>query len=113
MFIPLVDAAQTIGIFANNTLTLVLGFLTSAILCYAIFLFKNRKKQMLLCKVAVGALLLELVLAVFVFFLKYSEGLSWVNWGGILPIGATVLVYLAHRAIYRDEQLVRSADRLR
>ena len=113
MFAPLANTAQGKGTFADNTLTLALGLLTSAILLFPIFLFNNRKRQMLLCKIAGGALLSELVLAVFVFSLKSSTGFSWANWGTMLPTVAVVLVFMAHRAIYRDEQLVRSADRLR
>ncbi|MFN5318801.1 MAG: DUF4293 domain-containing protein [Bacteroidia bacterium] len=110
MYAPLGYGAHGKGIFADNTLGLALGLLTSANLLYSIFLFNNRKRQMLMCKIAGGALFSELAL---VFFLEASRGFTWANWGAALPVVAIVLVYLAHKAIYRDEQLVRSADRLR
>ena len=110
MYAPLGYGAHGKGIFADNTLGLALGLLTIANLLYSIFLFNNRKRQMLMCKIAGGALFSELAL---VFFLEASRGFTWANWGAALPVVAIVLVYLAHKAIYRDEQLVRSADRLR
>jgi len=113
MYAPLGYGAHGKGIFADNTLGLALGLLTIANLLYSIFLFNNRKRQMLMCKIAGGALFSELALVFFVFFLEASRGFTWANWGAALPVVAIVLVYLAHKAIYRDEQLVRSADRLR
>jgi peptidoglycan/LPS O-acetylase OafA/YrhL len=113
MFAPLASDAQNKRVFADHTFTLALGVLTSVGLLYSIFLFSNRKRQMLACKMVGVATLSELAVALFGFTLNSSSGFSSQSWGTILPLSALVMIYLAYRAINRDEKLVRSADRLR
>jgi hypothetical protein len=88
-----------------------------ALLFVAIFSFKNRKRQMLICK-SVNFL----ILAFIAFLLSETRNLRHVVGPGhalhfdlaaILPLLMVVLVVLAHRAIRKDDELVRSADRLR
>jgi hypothetical protein len=79
----------------------------------AIFLFRNRRLQMILCLVAI------------LITLAYSAygGLLWgtdsagpaanPDLGVALPPLAIIFALLARRAIGKDERLVRSADRLR
>ncbi len=113
MFAPLTSYAQNKRVFADHTITLALGVLTSIGVLYSIFLFSNRKRQMLVCKIMGVATLSELAVALFGVALKSTSGLSIGNWGIALPLIVLLMIYLAYRAIYRDEQLVRSADRLR
>ena len=69
----------------------------------AIFLYKNRKRQMWI----VAFLLLASIL-VFVYAIDISALIM-----GILSVVSMFLAVLAIRAIRKDEKLVRSADRLR
>lgn len=83
-----------------------------------IFLYKNRKNQLLLCKIAT-LLITGLIVAIF-YFAENAKALpELVGYTSemrpmlVAPLAALVLVILANRAIKQDEELVRSADRLR
>ena len=96
--------------------------LTSCVLSIAtVFIYKNRKLQLTLCKFN---LLLYLGVIITVFysgekvleFLEINLGLEGelhYKLGAILPIVSVILVLLASRAIKKDDELVRSADRIR
>lgn len=97
------------------------GWLGAAILAVAallaIFMFKNRHRQMQLAGLmALGALILVAMLA----FLGYSSARNLPEGTAAhLAVGsafaplAIPLLTLAYRAIKKDEELVRSSDRLR
>ena len=83
-----------------------------------IFLYKNRKNQLLLCKIAT-LLITGLIVAIF-YFTENAKSLpelagytSEIRPMLVAPLAALVLIILANRAIKQDEELVRSADRLR
>lgn len=84
-----------------------------------IFQFKKRNRQMLLAKF--NLLLMTIIIAVVFFYADYAKALtglpkdSIVNYEVtcLLPVISIVLNYLAIRAIKKDEDLVRAADRLR
>jgi drug/metabolite transporter (DMT)-like permease len=91
---------------------------------YTIFLFKNRRKQIKLA--GFGILILASFCVAEFFFanhhqLKIAEILNvdiaqiQINYGigTLMPILAMVMNFLAIRAIKKDEELVRSADRIR
>ena len=109
---PVVDAPLSGPFF------IVIGFLTAVILA-AIFLYKNRQRQ-----VAVVRTVNLLLIAVVVFlFITGNSIRAYLEQGGrveehfdasaILPLVMVVLAFLAERGIRKDEALVRSADRLR
>ena len=83
-----------------------------------IFLYKSRKNQMLLCKIAT-LLITGLIVAIFYFTENAKSMPELVGYTSeirpmlIAPLAALVMVILANRAIKQDEELVRSADRLR
>jgi len=83
-----------------------------------IFLYKNRKMQMLLCKIAT-LLIAGLVVAIFYFaenvksLPEFAGYTSEIRPMMVAPLAALVMVILANRFIKKDEELVRSADRLR
>ena len=82
----------------------------------SIFLFNNRKLQLRLIIFAFIANLLGVVLAI-VFYMQNSQdiGETIVNdgVGMYLPLASFILLLLAYRYINKDENLVRSMDRLR
>lgn len=97
-------------------LPLVLAaFMGSALLSFiAIFLFKNRKLQTVVCRLNI--LLSFILLGVFVYrslTVSGDKALSEKGIGMLIPIFSIVLLVLANRAIRKDELLVKSADRLR
>ena len=81
-----------------------------------IFLFRNRMLQVRMT-VFGSVLLIGFYIAFGVFFYSLNEGLEAtgfrVGWALCLPLVCLILNYLAFRAIYRDEVMVRAADRLR
>lgn len=102
---------------SSNIVLLIIPFLffvSSLITLIAIFQFKNRNLQLLLGRISI--LINFILLGVFVYFSQNLSGETIVSEKGIgllLPILLIVLVVLANRAIKRDEELVKSVDRLR
>lgn len=98
------------GVFA-----LVLAI--SAFLLLVIFAYRNRPRQIRLGFIALILLLIEIVGLVFLSRMG-PWSISAVGEGSpqpglALPILGVILVWLAVRAIKKDEELVRSIDRIR
>jgi ABC-type polysaccharide transport system permease subunit len=88
--------------------------LSAVISIFAIFLFRNRKLQTVVNRVNI--LINLILLGVFVYRALTMSGATAVAEKGIgmfIPILSIVLLVLANRAIRKDEQLVKSVDRLR
>ena len=81
----------------------------------AIFLYKNRKTQMNLCILtAVLLVLLNLMGLFLINKIKLEESyLVYYKIASIFPLIGAILSYLAFRGIKKDDQLVKSYDRLR
>ena len=85
-----------------------------------IFLFKYRKRQVGLCA-AEGVLQLGAVVVILLFYWLIIHDIlqdftilsKSLGWAFIMPVAALVPTFLAGRAIFRDEVLVRSLDRIR
>jgi hypothetical protein len=99
--------------FLLNGITLL--YLLSAInTCIAIFLFKNRQLQFVVGRVSILTNLILLGLLIYVSLILPGEmKISEKGIGMFLPILAILLVVLANKAIKKDEDLVKSVDRLR
>lgn len=91
-------------------------FLSTVVALGSIFLFRNRMLQIRMT-IFNGILLIGYYVAfvVFVFMLQKQLGTATfqIDWALCLPAIAIVLSYLSFRAIYRDELMVKAADRLR
>jgi hypothetical protein len=91
-----------------------MGFLPAILLLaeglLSIFLFKNRKMQMVH---GYGIVALAALAFSWYFMALRTLGDVQLSWGLFLPLPALVFAVLAIRAIRSDERLVRSADRLR
>lgn len=87
-----------------------------------VFMFKNRQRQITMNYVNMLIFLFVIALALFIYpdiifvkkgLLKEGEELSY-NFWILIPLCITALCFfLGNRAIKKDEQLVRAADRLR
>ncbi|WP_298903783.1 DUF4293 domain-containing protein [uncultured Psychroserpens sp.] len=90
-------------------------FLGSALLSLiSIFCFKNRKLQFVLGRLNI--ILNFILLGFFVYQLLIPPGESNISEKGVgifIPILSIVLLVLANKAIKKDEDLVKSVDRLR
>lgn len=95
--------------------TIPILFLVSAIISFgAIFLFKDRKLQFVIGRLAILVNLILLGLLIYVSLTLPGEtAVSKKGIGMFIPIVAILLIVLANKAIKKDEDLVKSADRLR
>jgi len=102
---------------SNNTLLIVMAvlFFLSALLTFvAIFQFKKRQLQFVLGRLSI--LTNFILLGILVYFSQNLSGEINVSEKGIgllIPILTIVLVVMANKAIKKDEELVKSVDRLR
>lgn len=110
----------TCGEISQSTIWLgIILVIATALPLITIFLFKRRTLQIRLCAVEVVLLIGSLVLVALYYWLtsRLFEGLvidhRQFGWAAPMPIVALVLSYLASRAIFKDEVLVRSLDRIR
>ena len=106
--------AQTFFI-ASNSFLLILNISIGVLSFITIFLYKKRMLQLRACRLC---LLLIFVLTALCFFTSDTLATT-INQrvtfkaGIYLPLIQIIFVFLAHRGIMKDEDLVRSADRLR
>lgn len=120
LFVPMYyvtgnGAAQTGITLTGNILALLVNLLPAGWAVFTIFQFSNRPQQIKFC--TLGMLLSALVLAADVFlpgvlFTSDNAVLTFAPGIYIVPVNI-LLFFLAARFIRRDEELVRSADRLR
>jgi len=108
------DAVFDVG---DHIILLALTVVCIVLAVSSLFLFKNRPLQMKLGRILVIGISLVVLLSVLLFYLDFkllAAGTEiTVEYGYVLPVLALVFTILAIRAIRKDEDLVRSADRLR
>ena len=92
----------------------VLFFVSSVLTLIAIFQFKKRQLQFVLGRLSI--LINFIILGIIVYFSQNLSGEINVSEKGIgllIPILTVVFVVIANKAIKKDEELVKSVDRLR
>jgi len=93
----------------------LLMFIIPVVSFLTIFLYKNRRVQLILSKTLLGfisAFIIALVVYSYIFTSRYNAELV----PGIamaVPVIQLILVVLAYRGIKKDDDLVKSYDRLR
>lgn len=93
----------------------ILVFLTAVISFLAVFLFRNRKLQVRITAVALFlAFSVVLTAAVYAIFVmrKFDAEILW-SIKMALPVLMVIFLFLAYRGIRKDDELVKSYDRLR
>ena len=115
IFIFSLWTTEEIEFFAkDNTLVFIMFLISGLLSAVSIFMFKNRQSQFVL-----GRLNIILNLFLLGFFVYRSLNLSGETIvsekgiGMLLPILSIVFLVLANKAIKKDEDLVKSVDRLR
>jgi len=102
-------------LFGSGQTGVLLAFCGSAVLAFiSILLFKNRKNQFVLNRL--NMILNLFLLGFFVYRSLNLSGGATVSEKGIgmlIPVFSIVFLTLANRAIKKDEDLVKSVDRLR
>jgi hypothetical protein len=103
---------ESIFLLPLLSLVVIPGFL----IFVTIFMFKNRKRQMMMIRLSIFLLVVEIGL----FFLYYVNSLEEATGGLITPeLGiylipvALLFLFLALRGVIADERLIRSSERLR
>ncbi|MBX2930332.1 MAG: DUF4293 domain-containing protein [Chitinophagaceae bacterium] len=103
--------AENIAFTAKeNLFVLILTIAVSVALLVSIFLYKDRKMQLKITTVSLIVSIMTLLLAYYQ-TKKYIDGKFTVS--SIIYFAIPIFIFLAIRAIYKDEQLVKSTDRLR
>lgn len=101
--------------FMNNQVFAIILGLSTAITIYSIISFKKRQTQFVANRLNI--VLNLILLGLFVYHSLNLSGetisVSEKGIGMFLPILAVVLLVLANKAIKKDEDLVKSVDRLR
>ena len=115
MWFPVVeDAAKNVVIDKSEPLVLGLILAPVVLTLISIFNFKKRQQQFVLNRLSI--ILNFVLLGVFVYRSLKVSGETLVSEKGIgvlFPIISIVFLVLANKAIKRDEDLVKSVDRLR
>ena len=98
-------ASDSVGFATVVVVSFLLAF-------YALFQFKNRKKQFVINRLNI---LLNLALVVFLSFRIFNSDTETLRTetGSIFPLLSVILLSLANRMIMKDERLVKAADRIR
>lgn len=92
----------------------VLFLMSSLLALVVIFLYKNRQLQFVLGRLIILIHLLLLVLLTYLLLTLSGEAaVSEKGIGMLIPVVAILLIFLANKAIKKDEDLVKSVDRLR
>lgn len=92
----------------------ILFYLSSLLSFIAIFLYQKRTKQVFLGKLNLAINLL--IIFMLIYYLHNLSGGILISMKGIgvsLPLFSCLLILLANRAIHKDEDLVKSVDRIR
>ena len=95
-------------------LRIVLFTLSAILAIYSIFKYKKRSVQQWLNWLNI--LINFTLLGIFVYRMLNSPGESFISEKGVgvfAPVLSIVFLFMANKAIRRDEKLVKSADRLR
>ncbi|MDG2173040.1 MAG: DUF4293 family protein [Flavobacteriaceae bacterium] len=80
----------------------------SVISFYTIFKYKNRQTQFVLNRLSI--ILCFVFVGILMFKFDIISNFEWIN---LVPLFSIVLLVLANRAIKKDEDLIRSIDRIR
>ena len=103
--------SQPETLVAGTNFFLLVGTVAVALLSLiTIFLYKNRKLQFRLCLLA---LLLQIGCIALYFSLASSLSNGVMALWSLFSFAVPLLLILAARGIYRDQKLIKSADRLR
>lgn len=108
--INLLSGFNNPNITSNIYVPLILAFGIIGLAVFTILKFKNRVLQYKLSNIL---MLLNIVVLAFFFLLNFYQGTASFSFGAFLPVFGIIFSFLAAHFIKKDEQLVRSADRIR
>ena len=112
---PIIKSESGLIIISNNE-PMVVGLIFGSILLTLLSIFNFKKRQLQFVINRLSIILNFLLLGVFVYRSLTLSGETLVSEKGIgvlLPIISIVFLVMANKAIKKDEDLVKSVDRLR
>lgn len=100
----------------SHIILFIITSLLGLIQFISVFLFRNRKLQITLCWL--GLLIAASFISLFlIFFIQDNQGMNnftkGIKIGSLLPILIIILKYLAIKNIQKDQDLIKSMNRLR
>lgn len=102
------------GVLKENGIAIsVLIVVIMALHGFAIFSYKNRKRQKMIVIFTILMMLGLFGLLIFFTYFSFSGAQISFEMSVVLPLVAIIIDYLAIRAIGKDEALIRSIDRIR
>ncbi|WP_228850822.1 DUF4293 domain-containing protein [Aegicerativicinus sediminis] len=111
----LFNNVEGVEVYAQDNIYYLALFMASAALSLiSVFSYRNRKSQFVMGRLNI--ILNFILLGLFVYQslrLSGETGVSEKGIGMFIPVVSIVLLVLANKAIKRDEDLVKSVDRLR
>ena len=113
LYLFLLAVLGAVLFFKNENITLIINVLTiliSLFSLFTIFLFSKRKIQLTLTKVLIVLIVIFIGATCYYSFNNISEN-AWNK--AIIPVVQLILAVLAYLGIKRDDNLVKSYDRLR
>ena len=114
-FVQLNPDGSFLSAVSTNPTTFVFGIILVVTLM-TIFIYKNRKQQFRLCTINFILILIYIILlAVVIFMGKHKLACTEISLKipAIFSLVALIFNYLAMRGIAKDENMVKSMDRLR
>ena len=104
------DNIMTFGVWPMFALL----FLSCIIALYAIFSYKNRKRQIKLCNTCIFLVLAWVVAYVLFGFVLPDKVMAFSpKFAACIPVVALIFYILARRGVIHDDKLVKAADRIR
>lgn len=94
---------------------LILSIIINLVTLFTIFLFKKRNLQMKFSIISILLIIgLYILIAVYRFFvIDFDITTTSYSFTLIIPIISLILIFLAYKGIKKDEELVKSVDRIR
>lgn len=115
LFLPLWKDAKQMDVYFTSDIIYIIAFgLSTTMALVSILLFKKRQNQFVLNRLNI--ILNFILIGLFVYRTLNLSGEASVSEKGIamfVPLVSIVLLVLANKAIKKDEDLVKSVDRLR
>ena len=115
LFLAAVCLVVSIFLPEQNIYLIGASALAAVVSLADIFLYKNRKLQMKVCRIAQLLLLVWCALCAWIIFSadSWEAGNMTFRIGVVLVLLSGLMLNLAYKGIKHDDDLVRSADRLR
>ena len=103
------------GLMEQNLWLPTLVFLSGFLSIANIFIFKDRTRQIRIARLNIGVTILAAILTPIITFLQKTEieDILIFRTPIVFPSIAGVFIFLAYRGIKKDDDLIKSADRLR